>query len=97
MKESRVVIMLTYENIAKLQSTGRNKVFKTLLSEFIKELEDKKELIIDVKVTIKKRELKAYTTIIDKEDYKKIRELSKLNGVSLATFYNYIALKYLGV
>ena len=97
MKEEKfMIVMLTYENIGKLKEAGRTKIFKTLLKEFLKELEDKKEIEINVKVSLKQREMKAYQTKIDKSDYERLRELSKLNGVSLATLNNFIIQKYLG-
>ena len=88
-------IMLTYENLAKIKEIGRNKIFKTLLKEFLKEIEEKKEIEINIKVSLKQVELKAFRTMIDKEDHKKLKELAKLNGVSLTTLNNYIVQKYL--
>ena len=94
-KEHYIVIMLTYENIAKIKEAGRTKIFKSILSEFLNELKDKKELEISVKISTKQKEMKAYRTMILKKDYEKLREISKLNGVSLATLNNYIISKYL--
>ena len=90
-----IILRITYKNKARLLKNGKSNIFKVILKEFLKELKNKKTLNINFEIHNFETKLIAVRTTADLEDIKKLREISKNNGVSIATLQNAIISKYL--